>query len=124
MKTVIKTVIKTVVNTVVESTLAVEQPADEVAKKFAENWETWNVTDHGTHLKYKRPYLLTKKQVDWLRNVWIKQYKWGSARDRAYESRTIDNLGGSCEGKFLWQVSVHLHGSATFEVLVFPYLNR
>ena len=124
MKTVIKTVIKTVVKSAGESILAAEQQTDEVAKKFADNWETWSVTDHGTYLTYKRPYLLTKKQVDWLRDVYVRQYKWGSARDRAYESQTINNVGQSREREFIWQASVHLHGSATFEVLVFPYLNR
>lgn len=100
------------------ATVALEEQADEVAKKFADNWKTWNVTDTGAFLEYKRPYTLTEKQVSWLRSVWVKQYKWGKSRDRAYESRSIGNIGQTREREFLWQVAIHLNGSGTFTILV------
>jgi hypothetical protein len=95
-----------------------EQQTDNIAKKFAEGWKNWNVFDTGYFLKYKRPYTLTRKQVDWLRNVYVKQFKWGVSRDKAYESLSIDNMGTTYQREFIWQVSVHRNGSGTFEVLV------
>lgn len=95
-----------------------EQQTDKVAKKFAENWRSWNVCDTGYFLKYKRPYTLTKKQVDWLRGVWIKQFKCGESREKAYDRLSMDNIGTTYEREFIWQVSVHRNGSGTFEVLI------
>lgn len=95
-----------------------EQRTDDIAKKFAEGWENWNVFDTGYFLKYKRPYTLTKKQVDWLRNVYVKQFKWGGSRDKAYDRRSMDNMGSTYQREFMWQVSVHANGSGTFEILV------
>lgn len=95
-----------------------EQQTDKVAKKFAENWKNWNIYDTGYFLKYKRPYALTKKQVDWLRSVWIKQFKCGESREKAYDRLSMDNIGTTYEREFMWQVSVHRNGSGTFEVLI------
>lgn len=95
-----------------------EQRTDDIAKKFAEGWENWNVFDTGYFLKYKRPYALTKKQVDWLRSVYVKQSKWGESRDKAYDRPSMDNMGSTSQKEFMWQVSVHANGSGTFEVLV------
>lgn len=95
-----------------------EQQTDEVAQKFAEGWQNWNVFDTGYFLKYKRPYTLTKKQVDWLRSVYVKQFKWGESRDKAYDRPSMDNMGSTYQREFMWQVSVHANGSGTFEILV------
>lgn len=95
-----------------------EKRVDEVAEKFAKGWENWNVFDTGYFLKYKRPHTLTRKQVDWLRNVYVQQFKWGVSRDKAYDRPSMDNMGSTYQREFMWQVSVHANGSGTFEILV------
>ena len=84
VKPIIKTVAPTEEKTSERPLRAEEQRADDIAKKFAENWENWNVFDTGYFLKYKRPHPLTRKQVDWLRSLYVKQFKWGESRDKAY----------------------------------------
>ena len=100
------------------STVDLEMKADEVAKKFATDWQEWNTTDTGTFTEYRRPYGLTRKQVDWLFGVWLRQFKWGKDRDRALMVRSIDNLGQSRKRDFLWVCDIHRNGSGTFKVLV------
>jgi hypothetical protein len=115
---IIKTVAQTEQETSERPPTPEEQRTDDIAKKFAEDWENWNVFDTGYFLKFKRPYALTKKQVDWLRSVYVKQFKWGESRDKAYERRSMDNMGSTYQREFMWQVSIHANGSGTFEVLI------
>jgi hypothetical protein len=100
-----------------------EQRVDDIAKKFAEGWESWNIFDTGRSMKYRhcqRPYLLTKEQVNLLKSVWINQYEWAIARGETFDPLRMDNMGSTrtCYREFLWQVSIHANGSGTFEVLV------
>lgn len=91
---------------------------NEISQKFAEGWEKWDHTDRGGYLYYQRPYCLTRKQVDWIRSAWLKQFKWGKDRNKAEEQRTLDNLGCSRERLILWQIDIHKNGSGTFYVVV------
>ena len=91
---------------------------DEVANKFATNWQEWDTTDTGAFTEYRRPYGLTRKQVSWLFGVWLRQFTWGKDRDRASMSRSIDNIGQSREREFLWRCDIHKNGSGSFKILV------